>query len=152
MSYAVRISSVLAAVAVAGAAQAADRPLSNADPTRSAPPSDTSADASAEPGAGVRFVLKGVAYDGASRPDLLDHVADPYIGREIGTFELQQIGIRAENAYYEAGLPYVLVMAPPQEVVDGVVRFEVVEGQVSRLTVLGQDPVACSVRSGPSRP
>lgn len=164
MSSSVRISSFLAALAVAGAAQAADPPqggaLSNADPTRSPPPADASAPPRADPlppasgsdGSGARFVLTGVVFDGASRPDLIDGVWRPYAGREVGAKELQEIAVLAEDAYDRAGLPYVSVRLQPQTVQDGVVRFRVLEGRVERLTVLGQDPIARRQAAGAFAP
>ena len=56
--------------------------------------------------------------------------------------DLRAIGGRAEAIYARAGYPFVAVVLRVQEIEGGIVHFEVVEGRISDLTVLGSDPVA----------
>ena len=144
----------LAWLSAAGAALAQTQPLNNGDPVRALPkaaapdagldisrppiPADTAPDRS------PRFVLTRVEFFGGSA-----HLDAPleatwvgYRGKSVGLSDLRSIAAGAEAAYAKAGLPFVAVVVPAQPVVGGVVKLQVVEGRISDLTVLAQDPVA----------
>jgi hypothetical protein len=67
---------------------------------------------------------------------------DALQGRTVTLDDLRIIASSVEAAHADAGFPFVAVIVPPQDVKDGLVDFEVVEGRVSDLTILGADPVA----------
>jgi hemolysin activation/secretion protein len=138
----------------AATAWAADTPLSQEDPSRlaPAPPRPPSAPlippapppvASAEE-TRTRFVLIGAVFDGAravSQRDLNAAWA-PYAGKAVNLHDLRAIGRRAEAVYIRRGYPFVAVRLKVQQVQAGVVHFDVIEGRIADLTVLGKDPTA----------
>ena len=56
--------------------------------------------------------------------------------------DLRAIGHRAEAIYAQAGYPFVAIVLRVQEVKDGIVNYDVVEGRISDLTVLGSNVAA----------
>lgn len=72
----------------------------------------------------------------------LDAAWTPYVGRTVSLADLRTIASAAEQIYADAGLPFVAVLVPPQEVRDGTVEFQVIEGRVTDITVLGRNPDA----------
>jgi hemolysin activation/secretion protein len=136
------------------AAFAGPAPLSPNDPTRivpgppastsqplqfhAAPPDQAPQDTSA------RFVLTGVKFDhttalGEAR---LAPAWSSLKGKTVSLSDLRSIGGRAEAIYARAGFPFVAVVLRVQEIEDGIVHFDVVEGRVTDLTVLGTNPTA----------
>jgi hemolysin activation/secretion protein len=55
---------------------------------------------------------------------------------------LRTISRRAEAIYAASGYPFVAVRLKVQQVKEGVVHFDVIEGRISDLTVLGSNPAA----------
>ncbi|HEX4198734.1 MAG TPA: POTRA domain-containing protein [Caulobacteraceae bacterium] len=92
----------------------------------------------------VRLVLRGVEFDGASAvPEArLRPAWEPLVGKPVTLGDLRAIGHRAEAIYEQAGYPFVAVVLKVQEVKDGIVHFDVVEGRISDLTVLGSNVAA----------
>jgi len=143
-------------VAIAGGAAAAhaqDKPITSSDPAAALPPpAEESEPITRErpepPVAGdsepvvVRF--QGARFEGARSvsPERLEGAWRDQVGRELTLTELRAIARRAEEIYADAGYPFVAVVVPPQEIRDGVVQFTVVEGRITDLTVLSNDPVA----------
>lgn len=74
----------------------------------------------------------------------LQAAADPYLNRPVSLEELRLLGTRMEGIFRDAGYPYVRVVLPPQEIVEGQVRFQVIEGWVEGVSVLGSSPIAKS--------
>lgn len=64
-------------------------------------------------------------------------VAQPYFDRPVSLEELRQLGTEMESVFRDEGYPYVRVVLPPQEVANSTVRFQVVEGWVEGISVLG---------------
>ncbi|HEY1448593.1 MAG TPA: POTRA domain-containing protein, partial [Caulobacteraceae bacterium] len=97
-------------------------------------PQDTSA----------RFVLTGVKFDHATAVGEA-RLAPAWLslkGKTVSLSDLRSIGGRAEAIYARAGFPFVAVVLRVQEIEGGIVHFDVVEGRVSDLTVLGTNPTA----------
>jgi hemolysin activation/secretion protein len=139
---------------VAGVARADGAPLSSNDPSRvTSPPAPPTTPPLAYPKApstggpqdtALRFVLQTVTFDGESvlpQTKLTPAWAD-YRGKPVALADLRAIGRRAELIYARAGYPFVAVLLKVQSVHDGVVHFDVVEGRISDLTVLGQNVTA----------
>ena len=139
----------------AGAAAAqSSQPLTPRDPTAVLPPLpvsqplDTRAVQSrVAPDVGAaasQFVFRSGHFAGAASVPaaLLDAAWAPYVGRTVSLADLRTIASAAEQIYADAGLPFVAILVPPQEVRDGQVEFQVIEGRVTDLTVLGRDPTA----------
>jgi hemolysin activation/secretion protein len=141
------------AISGAGAALAQDQPLTRNDPAAALPPASTAteelqvdeaeaSDAASEGQLG--FVVQNVTFNGARSltADQLRPSWEPLRGRSATLADLRAAAARAEKIYAEQGYPFVAVLVPPQEVRDGQVRFDVVEGRISDVTVIGNDPVA----------
>jgi len=128
--------------------------LSTNDPTRvlpkATPPTSAALGLPGAPSLGprrdqtVRLVLLGVTFNGAHavpaarlQPAWVD-----LRGKPVTLDDLRSIGHRAEAIYAKAGYPFVAVVLRVQEVKDGIVNFEVVEGHISDLTVLGPNITA----------
>jgi hemolysin activation/secretion protein len=148
-----RLPAALVLAAVAGAARA-DPPLAHNDPNQVAPlpPPQASAPlavpttgaASTAEDTAPRFVLKGASFDGASAlsASALRPAWAPFVGKPVSLADLRAIGHAAEAIYARDGFPFIAVLLKVQQVEDGVVRYDVIEGKISGVTVLGADPVA----------
>jgi hemolysin activation/secretion protein len=145
----------LALACAAPSAFAADAPLSHNDPTQAlpapAPPvSSTPLNLPAPPpplprqDQAVRLVLVGVKFNGAvAVPEAALRPAWADLqGKSVSLADLRAVGRRAEAIYAKAGFPFVAVVLRVQEVKDGIVNYDVVEGRISDLTVLGSDLAA----------
>lgn len=144
----------LLAAAVPAGALAAEQPLSNTvDPSAVVPQAPSASRPIDPPARGApgdtqdktpRFTLTRVEFEGAVTvgPDRLRAAWADLAGKAVSLADLHAVAKRAEKIYAQAGYPYVAVVLTPQKVDDGVVRMKVVEGRVSSLTVLSNDPVA----------
>lgn len=74
----------------------------------------------------------------------LQAAAEPYLNRSVSLEDLRTLGTEMEAIFRDAGYPYVRVVLPPQEIVEGEVRFQVIEGWVEGVSVLGSSPIAKS--------
>jgi hemolysin activation/secretion protein len=143
------------ACAISGAAAAQTQPLTPNDPAAALPPPPPPSgdiqydepqatgpdDAS---GGQLGFTVESVEWRGARTlsPQQLAPAWAPLRGRQVTLTDLRAAAARAEKLYAEAGYPFVAVLVPPQEVRGGHVAFDVIEGRISDLTVIGSDPVA----------
>jgi hemolysin activation/secretion protein len=138
----------------AGAAGAADAPLSHNDPTQALPTPTPPASSplnlptAPRPNPGqdqtVRLTLVGVKFNGAvAVPEArLAPAWTDLQGKPVSLADLRAVGHRAEAIYAAAGFPFVAVVLRVQEVKDGIVNYDVVEGRISDLTVLGSNIAA----------
>jgi hemolysin activation/secretion protein len=142
------------ALGLAGTAFA-DQPLSPYDITRVKPPQPAPAPSApltppatplvtAPEESEARFVLTGVVFEGATAvsPAALQAAWSSFAGKTVSLSDLRAIGRGAEAVYAKAGFPFVAVRLRVQHVTDGVVHYQVIEGRISELTVLGPDPTA----------
>jgi hemolysin activation/secretion protein len=128
----------------------AEQPLSNIDPSavvsspQAAPPTPgvnppPSGEAPGSLDAMPRFVLAKVVFAHAkavSESELQAAYAGD-IGKTVSLADLRAIARRAEEIYARHGFGFVVVVVTPQRVQDGVVRFDVIEGKIAGLSVLG---------------
>lgn len=63
--------------------------------------------------------------------------AAPVIGKKISIEGLRSLATTMEGRFRSAGYPYARVILPPQKVEDGLVTFNVIEGWIDGVTVLG---------------
>jgi hemolysin activation/secretion protein len=70
-------------------------------------------------------------------PEELKAVAAPYVGREVSSEELQELRRKLTQFYVDAGYISSGVIIPDQEVADGVITLQVIEGKLSRVEVTG---------------
>ncbi len=80
--------------------------------------------------------------ESAVSDEQLVEVAAPYFGTRVTLGELRTIATTMEGVFRDAGYPYMRVILPPQQVEDGQVRFQVIEGRIEGLAVLGTSPTA----------
>jgi hemolysin activation/secretion protein len=90
---------------------------------------------------GPRFVLRGIRVDGATLFDAgeLETAAAAFIGRTVGTEELQEIRLRLTRLYIAQGYVSSGATLPDQTATDGIVLFRVVEGKSPGIEVTGLD-------------
>ncbi len=70
-------------------------------------------------------------------PSIIEKTVDPFLGGGKTFEDVEAARVALEKAYRDAGFGTVLVDIPPQKVKDGVVRLQVTEGGVSKLSILG---------------
>ncbi|HXQ53584.1 MAG TPA: POTRA domain-containing protein [Stellaceae bacterium] len=87
----------------------------------------------------ARFVLRGVRFEGNTAIDsaTLAGVAAPFLGKTVGTADLEELRRRVTVAYVERGYITSGAVLPDQRVSDGLVLFRIVEGAVTRIDVTG---------------
>jgi hemolysin activation/secretion protein len=132
----------------------ADQPLSPYDISRVKPPQAPAPSTPLTPppappvtspeDAEARFVLGQVVFEGAKAvsQNALRPAWSGLVGESVSLSDLRVIGRRAEALYAKAGFPFVAVRLRVQQVTGGVVHYQVIEGRISELTVLGADPIA----------
>lgn len=62
---------------------------------------------------------------------------EPMLDRPLTLAEARRAAQRVQDAIIAAGRPFVRVLLPPQDVTDGVLRFEITEGRVGEIRVEG---------------
>ncbi len=85
------------------------------------------------------FQLKEVRIKGNEKipsPELIQ-LADELIGREVRLKDLDQVASRIKQHYRQKGFLAAYVFIPPQEVTDGRVEFQVIEGRLGQIEVKG---------------
>ncbi|WP_290877095.1 ShlB/FhaC/HecB family hemolysin secretion/activation protein [Aquabacterium sp.] len=60
--------------------------------------------------------------------------------------QIEQLGQAVAQLYKRAGYPFAQVVVPPQQVKDGTLRLQVLEGVLGQATVQGDDPLAQGAR------
>lgn len=89
----------------------------------------------------VGFVLGSFAVEGNTLLDQskIDAVLDPFKGTERQIADVERARAELEKAYHAEGYPTVLVNLPEQTIEGGIVRLEVIEGRLSKVTVTGNE-------------
>ena len=92
-----------------------------------------------EQAAPPKFDLLEIQVDGNTvlPQTLVEKTLYPFLGTGKSVADVDKARQTLENQYRESGYPTVLVEIPEQDVVDNVVRFNVVEGQVESLKIKG---------------
>jgi len=87
------------------------------------------------------FVLTGVTIRGASvlDPDDFAPLYEPYLARTVSLADVAAIAEAVTGAYREAGYFLSRAVAPPQDVIGGMLEIRVVEGYLGDVTVEGAD-------------
>jgi len=148
------LSIAFGAALMASTAMAQAQPQSSNDPTVALPPPpppesepleiDRPQQTAPAESPALGIALRGARFAGARAltEERLRPAWATYVGKDVSLSDLREIARKAERIYADAGYPFVVVAVQPQEIVDGVVEFTVVEGRISDLTVLGSDPTA----------
>jgi len=85
------------------------------------------------------FTLGAVNIDGAtvfSRAEL-SRFFEPYLASEVDNSKLSEIASRITQQYRETGYVLSYAVVPPQNVEAGMVRIDVVEGRIGKVTING---------------
>lgn len=114
--------------------------------TQSAAPAASTAETAGGPSIEFSAVVleRMSALPGPSAVDdvTLMSAAEPYLNRPVSLDDLRALGTEMEGIFRDAGYPYVRVVLPPQEILNGHVRFQIIEGWVEGVSVLGSSAIA----------
>ena len=69
--------------------------------------------------------------------EIIERIVLPYLGPERSFDDLQAVSTELQKSYRDAGYPTVYVSIPEQNITDGLVRLEVLEGTIDRVKVAG---------------
>ena len=88
---------------------------------------------------GARVLAKGFRFVGNTivPEDELQAIAAPYVGRELGNAELEELRLALTRRYVEAGYINSGAVIPDQDVSGGVITFRIIEGRLSEIVVGG---------------
>lgn len=87
------------------------------------------------------FVLRAVRLAGATAlpPDRLTAAYRPYLGEWVSQADLATIAERIGDVYRAAGYHLSRAIIPPQDIQEGRVRIEVIEGSIAEIVVKGDE-------------
>ncbi len=107
-----------------------------AEPRPDADPGDQPVPPGAEE---VRFVLQGVTVEGVTVFDqaAFEPLYGDLIGQEVSLADIFEVANQATAIYRGEGYILSLVVVPQQQVADGVVRLQSIEGRVANVAVEG---------------
>lgn len=96
------------------------------------------------PDAGPEFLLQGIVFSesGFLDDEELERLAGEFVGRVITFGDLQGLVDRINAWYEQLGIITARAFVPPQELDDGVVLIQLVEGRVGRIRFEGNTYVA----------
>ncbi len=86
---------------------------------------------------GPKFILKDIDVVDVTvlEDDVLEAIAEPYLGRPIGTRDLEQLRRELTRAYVDRGYINSGVVLPDQTIQDGRVVFQAIEGRLTDIIV-----------------
>lgn len=95
---------------------------------------------------GPRFVLRDVTFEGNTvlTDEQLNEVAAPFIGQPVAAEQLEDLRQRLTRLYIDAGYINSGAVLPDQAVVEGRVKYLIVEGELSEITVVGNERMRSS--------
>jgi len=98
------------------------------------------------------FVLRGVALHGASAipSDQLLASYQPYLGKTVSQADLAAIAAAITGIYRGAGFHLSRAIVPPQDIGNGQVRIEVIEGSITEVSLKGEGAEQFGVRPLPN--
>jgi hemolysin activation/secretion protein len=94
------------------------------------------------------FVLRAVSVSGASAlpPGQLASSYRPYLGRMVSQRDLAAIAQAISDSYRAAGFHLSRAIIPPQDIADGRVRIQVIEGSITEVDLRGDGAEQFGVR------
>jgi hemolysin activation/secretion protein len=95
-----------------------------------------------------QFVLRGVSLHGASAipPDRLAATYQPYLGKKVSQADLAAIAAAITELYRSAGFHLSRAIVPPQDIADGHVCVQVIEGSIAEVSLKGDGAEQFGVR------
>lgn len=90
---------------------------------------------------GVRFTLREVRFTGSTLipSSELTKILGDYAGKEIDLHGMRELASRIAAFYRTRGYPFARALLPPQDVADGVLTIQIVEGRYGKVTATGPD-------------
>ena len=94
------------------------------------------------------FVLRGVSLAGASAfpRERLAATYQPYLGKKVSQADLVAIAQAISDLYRTAGFHLSRAIIPPQDIADGHVRIQVIEGSITEVSLKGDGAEQFGVR------
>jgi len=94
------------------------------------------------------FVLRGITLVGATAipRTALAATYRPYIGRKVSQADLAAIAQNISGLYRAAGFHLSRAIIPPQDIADGHVRIQVIEGSITEISLKGDGAEQFGVR------
>lgn len=88
---------------------------------------------------GVRFILSGVDFEGATAlPRVkLEALSKPYVGNPVTLAEVNALAARVTAAYRAAGYILTRAIVPPQRFSNGRLTLRIVEGYIDQVRIQG---------------
>jgi hemolysin activation/secretion protein len=85
------------------------------------------------------FVLRSVSITGAAAipPDRLVTAYQPYVGKEVSQADLATISSAVGDIYREAGFHLSRAIVPPQDIQNGRLHLQVIEGSITDVALKG---------------
>ena len=98
---------------------------------------------------GPQFELRQVTVTGAHAisAEAIESVYRPYLGQRVTLAALADIAVKIGDLYREAGFHLSRAIVPPQDIHNGHVRIEVIEGSISELVLEGNDAERFGIRA-----
>lgn len=95
-----------------------------------------------------QFVLRGVNVSGAHAvsPDRIAAVYQPYLGKKVSQADLAGIAGAISDLYRADGFHLSRAIVPPQDIADGRVRIQVIEGAIVQVELKGDGAEQFGVR------
>lgn len=92
--------------------------------------------------------LRALRFEGNTRLDAqaLQAVVADAIGRTLDMAQLWALAERLSAHYREAGYPFARAVLPPQQLQDGTLRIQIVEGRFGDLRTRGDTPLAAAAQ------
>jgi hemolysin activation/secretion protein len=94
------------------------------------------------------FILRGVSVTGATAipHDQIVKVYQPYLGKMVSQADLAAIAVGAGELYRSAGFHLSRAIIPPQDISNGQVRLEVIEGRIAEAVLQGDGAEEFGIR------
>src|SRR5581483_3004306 len=94
------------------------------------------------------FELRGISVSGARSvpPDRLAAAYQPYLGKKVSQADLAAIAQAISDIYRAAGFHLSRAIIPPQDVADGQIRIQVIEGSITEVALKGDGAEQFGVR------
>jgi hemolysin activation/secretion protein len=94
------------------------------------------------------FPLRGVSVTGAHAipPNDIVRVYQPYLGKKVSQADLAAIAVGVSDLYRAAGFHLSRAIVPPQDIKDGMVRLQVIEGGITEVALKGDGAEQFGIR------
>lgn len=95
-----------------------------------------------------QFVLRGISVTGAHAipPDRIAAIYRPYLAKKVSQADLAAIAGAISDLYREAGFHLSRAIVPPQDIAEGRVRIQVIEGAIVEAELKGDGAEQFGVR------